>query len=90
MPRFPVHGLAAYRTLGYFQLPRRIAEQRDADYMKIISADTLEPIAEVSDRYAITAAVIGADELRSNWAGIFVDNWSAVYADSFFVVLKRP
>jgi hypothetical protein len=89
MPFFPVHALGAYRTLEYYQVPRDTAEQRDADYQRIISADQYPQLAEVAAKHDITTAVIGTDELRMNWAKLFVSHWSPVYADSFFVIVKR-
>ncbi len=90
MPVFLVHTLGAYRSMEYFQLNPRIAQELENDYQTAMNSNDPETIERIASKYGITSAIISGRDAATPLFSTLLRLWTPVYRDSYFVILKKP
>ncbi len=90
MPYYPVHTLGAYRSMEYFQLPKRIADKfliadKMAEYTRSFAV-----IDSIATEFNITAAIISRIDIGVPLYEMLATYWKPVYSDEYFAILKKP
>ncbi|MDD4052052.1 MAG: glycosyltransferase family 39 protein [candidate division Zixibacteria bacterium] len=89
-PVIPVHALGAYKTMDYFQLNSRLAEELDADYTTAIFTHSYDSIQQIAAKYGIGRAVMMGGDVTLPGFQLLMQNWKRVYQDKYFLILQRP
>ncbi len=90
MPYYPVHTLGAYRSMEYFQLPERIADEFLHADEAAEKADRISVVDSIANEYHITTAIISRIDIGVPLYEMLATYWKPVYSDKYFAILKKP
>jgi hypothetical protein len=89
MTHYPAHSLGAYRTLEYFQVNSRVAEELEKDYREVLYSLDYDFIKSIIRKYDIRAAIVSGSDYQLPLFQILAQAWHPVYEDEYFVIYKR-
>lgn len=89
MTHHPVHSLGAYRTLEYFQVNSRVADELEKDYREVLYSLDYNFIKSIIRKYDIHAAIVSGSDYQLPLFQILAQAWHPVYEDEYFVIYKR-
>jgi hypothetical protein len=90
MPVVPVHGLAAWRTGEYYQVPTAKAVELNQDYDSLLQCRDTSCLNAFCRKYnMITAVVQGPQELALPVFQVINHEWILTYKTPYFLVFKR-
>jgi hypothetical protein len=91
LPKFPAHGLVAYKSGEYFQLNAKISREMLDDYNELMGSDNIKVIEHFCRKYNMRIAVIGeAAEVNFPAFRTIAKKWEIVYHDPYFAVYRKP
>jgi len=90
LPEFPVHGLLAYKSGEYFQVPAEKSAQLLSDYNRLMQCTTQACLNELCAKYDIHTAIFRPQDLSQFPVFTVIRNsWPIIYSDQYFMVCRR-
>jgi hypothetical protein len=90
MPFHQVHGLLAYQSGEYFQLPPEVAGEMLDDYNLLMASIDYPIIDSLCDKYGITTAVSRMGQEEFPVFGIIHASWQILADEEFFKIYRKP
>ncbi len=90
LPRFRMHALGAYTTMDYFQLQSGLADELERDFQTAWASRDYAIVDGIARKYNIGFAIFGRDDRQAPVFPTLMSNWSTVFDNQIFVILKRP